>query len=253
VLSFFRFEQEAVPAALPIHCAEAGDIAGASSNVPSTKARFRMNAMTSWCLAAACFAATSAQAQLGGFGCPLDGRPPVRQADAEASDGGRFNSKRGTSGTHGGLDLDSTEGTTVKATLDGKASVADAAWGKMGGTVIIDHGAGAYTVYGHLGSVKVKEGAQVKKGEAIGTVGYTGNASGLKAKGLPPHLHFALIQAGQTGLADKGKALRRMKDWGDMWKRELDAQLTGPVNPGLFMGAADCWTGSTTTGAPGEK
>jgi len=44
-----------------------------------------------------------------------------------------------------------------------------------------------------------------------------------------------------------------MKDWGDMWKKELDAQLTGFVNPVLFMGAENCWTGSTTTGAPGEK
>jgi murein DD-endopeptidase MepM/ murein hydrolase activator NlpD len=154
---------------------------------------------------------------------------------------------------HGALDLNSTEGTTVKAVLAGKASVADLAWGKMGGTVLLDHGDGAYTVYGHLASVKVSEGARVQKGQPIGTVGYTGNASALKAKGLPPHLHFALIQAGQIGLADKDKPMRRMKDWGDMWKRELDAQLTGAVNPGLFMGAGDCWSGSTTTGAPGEK
>lgn len=205
------------------------------------------------CVVAALFWASVVRAQLGGFGCPLDGSPPIRQADSDASEGGRFNSKRKLDGMHGALDLNSSEGTTVKAALDGKAAVADSAWGKMGGTIIIDHGAGAYTVYGHLASVKVTEGAKVQKGQAIGTVGYTGNASALKAKGLPPHLHFALVQAGQTGLADKGKPLRRMKDWGDMWKRELDAQLTGAVNPGLFMGSADCWSGSTTTGAPGER
>lgn len=194
-----------------------------------------------------------AHAQLGGFKCPLDGQPPVRQGDSEASEGGRFNSKRGADHIHGALDLNSKEGVPVKAALSGKVGVANAAWGAMGGTVIIDHNEGAYTIYGHLASVTVKEGATVKVGDKVGTVGYTGNASALKAKGLPPHLHFALVQAGQTGLADAGKPLRKMKDWGDMWKKELDAQLTGFVNPVLFMGAENCWTGSTTTGAPGEK
>jgi murein DD-endopeptidase MepM/ murein hydrolase activator NlpD len=194
-----------------------------------------------------------APAQLGGFGCPLEGKPAIRQGDSEAKEGGRFNSNRGAGNAHGALDLNSTEGTPVKAALGGKASVADPAWDAMGGTIIIDHGEGAYTIYGHLASLKVAEGARVKKGEVIGTVGYTGNAAALKAKGLPAHLHFALIQAGQTGLADKDKPLRRMKDWGDMWKKVFDAQLTGPVNPGLFMGSVDCWTGSTTVGAPGEK
>lgn len=198
-------------------------------------------------------AAMQAPAQLGGFGCPLDGKPAIRQGDSEAKEGGRFNSNRGAGNSHGGLDLNSKEGTPVKAALDGKASVADPDWGHMGGTVIIDHGEGAYTVYGHMASVKVAEGKQVTKGQVIGTVGYTGNAASLKAKGLPPHLHFALIQAGQTGLADKDKPMREMKNWGDMWKKVLDAQLTGPVNPGLFMGNADCWTGSTTVGAPGEN
>lgn len=211
-----------------------------------------MSTLKAWAVLTT-FAAVSAHAQLGGFACPLNGTPPIRQGDSEATEGGRFDSKRGADGTHGALDLNSTEGAIVKAALGGKASVANPAWGALGGAVIIDHGAGAYTIYGHLGSVKISEGTQVQQGQVIGTVGYTGNASALKAKGLPPHLHFALIQAGQTGLADKDKPLRQMKDWGDMWKRVLDAQLTGPVNPGLFMGSAKCWSGSTTRGAPGEK
>lgn len=192
-------------------------------------------------------------AQLGGFKCPLDGQPPVRQSDSEASEGGRFNSKRGADHIHGALDLNSKEGVTVKAALAGKIGVADPSWGAMGGTVIIDHQEGAYTIYGHLATVTVKDGAIVKTGDKIGTVGYTGNAAALKAKGLPAHLHFALVQAGQTGLADVGKPLRKMKDWGDMWKKEMDAQLTGFVNPVLFMGAENCWSGSATVGAPGEK
>jgi murein DD-endopeptidase MepM/ murein hydrolase activator NlpD len=122
----------------------------------------------------------------------------------------------------------------------------------MGNTVIIDHGAGAYTVYGHLDSISIAEGAAVKRGDKIGTVGYTGNAAGLKTAGLPPHLHFAIIQAGHTGLADLGQPLRQMKDWADLWQ-SVGADLTGPVNPGLFMATGlTCWTGSTTVGAPGE-
>ena len=204
-------------------------------------------------IVAICAKANVVHAQLGGFKCALDGQPPIRQGDSEASEGGRFNSKRGSDHIHGGLDLNSSEGTPVKAALSGKVAVADAAWGQMGGTVIIDHGEGAYTIYGHLASVTVKEGATIKTGDKVGTVGYTGNAAGLKPKGLPSHLHFGLVQAGQTGLADAGKPLRKMRDWGDMWKKELDAQLTGFVNPVLFMGGENCWTGSTTTGAPGEK
>jgi murein DD-endopeptidase MepM/ murein hydrolase activator NlpD len=139
------------------------------------------------------------------------------------------------------------------ASLDGRAAVAQNNWGAMGNTVIIDHGAGAYTVYGHLDSISITEGKSVKKGDKVGTVGYTGNASALQAAHLPPHLHFALIQAGQSGLADSGNPLRQMKAWGDYWQ-SLGADLTGAVNPGLFV-ASDlhCWTGSTTIGAPDEK
>jgi murein DD-endopeptidase MepM/ murein hydrolase activator NlpD len=123
----------------------------------------------------------------------------------------------------------------------------------MGNTVILDHGTGAYTVYGHLNSIVVAQGASVKKGDQLGTVGYSGNASGLRGAGLPPHLHFALIEAGKSGMADAGKPITTMKEWGDYWQG-LGADITGPVNPGLFVAPdAKCWTGSTTVNAPGEK
>ena len=190
-------------------------------------------------------------AQLGGFQCPLKGKPQIRQGDALAKDGGRFNSNRGSDKSHGALDLNSIVGTEVFAAMSGRAAVAQQGWGPMGHTVIIDHGAGAYTVYGHLDTIGVQEDAAVTTGQKIGTVGYSGNAQGLKAANLPAHLHFALIQAGQTGLADQGRPLRKMKEWADYWQG-LGAALTGAVNPVLF-GMSDCWTGSTTTGAPGEK
>jgi len=194
-----------------------------------------------------------AHAQLGGFGCPLAGSPTIRQGDKVAPSGGRFNSSRGADKKHGALDLNARLGDTVSASLDGRVAVAEYAWGAMGNTVIIDHGSGAYTVYGHLESIATKAGVQIKQGQKIGTVGYSGNAAELKVLGLPPHLHFALIQAGKSGLADSGKPLGQMKAWGDYWQG-LGADLTGAVDPALFVSAdAHCWTGSTTVGAPGEK
>jgi murein DD-endopeptidase MepM/ murein hydrolase activator NlpD len=194
-----------------------------------------------------------AYSQLGGFGCPMKGSPQIRQGDKVAASGGRFDSQRGSGKKHGALDLNGKVGDPVYASLDGRAAVAQSGWGQMGNTVIIDHGSGAYTIYGHLDSITIAEGTNVKKGDKIGAVGYTGNASELQAAGLPPHLHFALIQAGHSRLADKEKPLRRMKEWGDYWQG-LGADLTGPVNPGLFISSdAQCWTGSTTVNAPGEK
>lgn len=214
---------------------------------------FRSTYLACYFAAAAFLSTSPALGQLGGFKCPLEGTPQVRQGDAVASSGGRFNSDREGGKKHGALDLNSTLHQKVLASLDGKVSVAQKDWGQMGHTVIIDHGEGAYTIYGHLDSITVKEGLTIKTGAQIGTVGYSGNAAELKAKGLPPHLHFALIQAGQTELAEKDKPLRRMKDWGDYWQ-SLGADLTGAVNPGLFIknSTLKCWTGSTTVGAPGE-
>ena len=193
------------------------------------------------------------EAQLGGFGCPMKGSPPIRQGDSVAASGGRFNSSRGADKKHGALDLNGKVGDAVFAALDGRVAVGQAPWGPMGNTIIIDHGEGAYTVYGHLQSITPKEGDRVKKGDQIETVGYSGNAEALKKAGLPPDLHFALIQAGQTGLADVGKPLRKMKEWADYWQ-SLGADLTGAVDPISFMSPnSQCWTGSTTVDAPGEK
>jgi murein DD-endopeptidase MepM/ murein hydrolase activator NlpD len=187
-------------------------------------------------------------AQLGGFGCPMEGAPPIRGADSVAPSGGRFDSTRANGNKHGALDLNGKLGQSVFASLDGRPAVAKTGWGAMGNTVILDHGAGAYTVYGHLDTIAVKEGVSVTKGAKLGTVGYSGNAEALKAAGLPPHLHFALIQAGQTGLADVGKPLRQMEKWGDFWQ-SLGADLTGAVNPVLFVNPEPrCWTGSPNVG-----
>ena len=78
---------------------------------------------------------------------------------------GRENGKK-----HGALDLNGAVGDPVFAALDGLVAVASLNWGAMGNTVIIDHGAGAYTVYGHLQAVFVKERDPVRTGIQVGTV-----------------------------------------------------------------------------------
>ncbi len=180
-----------------------------------------------------------------GYVCPLNGSPEIRPGDAVARSGGRFDSSRDGGRTHGALDLNSTEGAPVFSVHAGVAAVSADGWGPLGTTIIVDHGDGTYAVYAHLSNRSVREGDSVTEGQEIGAVGYTGNAAELKVKGLPPHLHFAMIQATKSGLADAGQPLRRMRNLDDSW--ESLGEFTGPVNPEQYV-PSKCWTGSTTGG-----
>jgi murein DD-endopeptidase MepM/ murein hydrolase activator NlpD len=90
---------------------------------------------------------------------------------------------------HTGIDLSVPLGTPVFAAADGVVVLArpmtDAAGALVGygNYVIIQHDAGLKTLYGHLLTIGVKEGDQVKRGQLIGLVGSTGNSTG-------PHTHF---------------------------------------------------------------
>jgi murein DD-endopeptidase MepM/ murein hydrolase activator NlpD len=89
---------------------------------------------------------------------------------------------------HLGFDLSVTKRYAVEAANSGVVSfVGDL--GIYGNTVIIDHGLGLSTLYGHLSSIDVKEGDQVKPQQAIGKTGETGLAVG-------DHLHFATLLQG---------------------------------------------------------
>jgi murein DD-endopeptidase MepM/ murein hydrolase activator NlpD len=89
---------------------------------------------------------------------------------------------------HSGVDLAAARGAPVMATLPGIATVIVSATG-YGLHVIVDHGAGLSSLYGHLDTVRVASGEYVLAGEVIGTVGSTGNATG-------PHLHFEIRRDG---------------------------------------------------------
>jgi murein DD-endopeptidase MepM/ murein hydrolase activator NlpD len=85
---------------------------------------------------------------------------------------------------HGGADFLSGAGTPVKAPGGGRIVLADSRY-YTGGTVVIDHGLGLFSLMAHLSAVDVKTGDVVKAGDVIGKVGATGRVTG-------PHLHWAV-------------------------------------------------------------
>jgi len=85
---------------------------------------------------------------------------------------------------HEGLDIAANVGTPVVATADGVVARVkySPGYGKM---VIIDHGYGYRTVFGHNSKILVKAGQHVKRGDVVAKVGNTGRSTG-------PHLHYEL-------------------------------------------------------------
>src|SRR4030095_1727033 len=83
---------------------------------------------------------------------------------------------------HPGLDISAATGTPILATADGVVQLA-APSGDYGNLVIVSHGYGLMTRYGHLSKFSVWTGKPVLRGEVLGYVGATGRATG-------PHLHY---------------------------------------------------------------
>lgn len=83
---------------------------------------------------------------------------------------------------HTGIDIGAGYGTAVRAGGAGTVVVAGTITG-YGNAIVIDHGGGIATLYGHLSRFKVRVGQSVSAGATIGAVGNTGNSTG-------PHLHF---------------------------------------------------------------
>ncbi len=95
---------------------------------------------------------------------------------------GVFGSQRVLNGEprrpHYGIDIAAPEGTAVAAPADGVVAIANPDMYYTGGTVLIDHGHGLTSVYSHLKEVWVRQGARIRQGDAIGSVGATGRATG---------------------------------------------------------------------------
>jgi murein DD-endopeptidase MepM/ murein hydrolase activator NlpD len=106
-----------------------------------------------------------------------------------SSTGNRTDPFTGEKDFHPGLDISAEKGDPVYSTADGKVMSATAA-GNYGNLVIIDHGFGIETRYGHLSAFKVKAGQQVKRGDLLGLVGSTGRATGA-------HLHYEVRANGR--------------------------------------------------------
>ncbi|HUC42302.1 MAG TPA: M23 family metallopeptidase [Candidatus Micrarchaeaceae archaeon] len=96
--------------------------------------------------------------------------------------GERLDPFSGEGAFHSGIDIASHYGDAVRATADGVVTLVDQRAG-YGMLVIIDHGFGVTTWYGHLSKFNTQAGMQVKRGDVIGYEGDTGRSTG-------PHLHY---------------------------------------------------------------
>lgn len=92
---------------------------------------------------------------------------------------------------HAGVDIPASPGTEVRAVDIGVTLYAGNELRGYGNAVILEHGGGVTTLYGHLGTIRVKSGDAVPAGGVVGTVGRTGNAT-------TDHLHFELRLDGQA-------------------------------------------------------
>lgn len=99
-----------------------------------------------------------------------------------------FGTKRTLNGVkksrHLGWDLDGKTGDPILAAQRGRAVLVDELF-YSGGTVVLDHGQGLFTLYFHMSGFDVKEGDLVERGQLLGKVGRSGRVTG-------PHLHFAV-------------------------------------------------------------
>ena len=103
--------------------------------------------------------------------------------------GGRSDPFTGEPGYHQGIDISTEKGQPVYATADGTIEAASYT-GDYGNLIVLRHGFGLTTRYGHLSSFNAKPGQSVKRGDVIGYVGSTGRSTG-------SHLHYEILANGK--------------------------------------------------------
>lgn len=91
---------------------------------------------------------------------------------------------------HRGLDISARRGTPVVAPADGVVVFAGRNGG-LGKTIRVSHGFGYTTVFGHLDSIEVEPGDEVRRGQTVGLLGNTGRSTG-------PHLHYEVHVDGRA-------------------------------------------------------
>jgi len=116
---------------------------------------------------------------------------------------------------HLGFDLASVQHDVIPAANDGVVALAGF-FGIYGNAVVLDHGFGLMSLYGHLSSVAVSEGQPVVRGQEIGRSGATGLAAG-------DHLHFTFLLG--------GLAVNPVEWWDAAWIRDRIARKLGPALP----------------------
>jgi murein DD-endopeptidase MepM/ murein hydrolase activator NlpD len=141
---------------------------------------------------------------------------PLGNAQVEASFADHrtylYKSKEIDQQVHLGFDLAVTAAVPISAENTGKVLLAE--WlGIYGNCVILDHGMGVASLYGHLSSLDVKAGDAVTKGQVLGRSGMTGLAGG-------DHLHFTMLVG--------GRAVNPVEWWDSHWIQDrIDRKLSG--------------------------
>ena len=116
---------------------------------------------------------------------------------------------------HLGLDLASTRAAEIQAANDGVVMLAQY-FGIYGNTVVIDHGYGLMSLYGHLSSITVSSGQPIERGAVIGHSGQTGLAGG-------DHLHFTMLL--------QGLPVDPREWWDSHWLHDRLVLKLGPALP----------------------
>ncbi|TMV47197.1 peptidase M23 [Paenibacillus mesophilus] len=119
----------------------------------------------------------------GKFNWPLPGRTTISSGFIH-----RINPVTKRSENHKGIDIPAPAGTEIHAAAPGTVIIAQWVSG-YGNTIVIDHGGGLQTWYGHARGLAAKEGDQVKAGDVVSYVGSTGQSTG-------NHLHFEVRKNG---------------------------------------------------------
>lgn len=142
---------------------------------------------------------------------------PMRNAKITAAFAQRrtyvYQGKQVDQQTHLGFDMASVQRDAVPASNRGVIALARY-FGIYGNAVIIDHGYGLMSLYGHLSSIAVHEGQQVERGQELGRSGQTGLAGG-------DHLHFTLLL--------DGLPVNPVEFWDPHWIRDRIARKLGPA------------------------